>query len=229
MARIVEFENREQLNAYINRKTECVPLGRGTEGICYQGIDGRAYKIYFENRVREFYPIDTIVTQKDVPSKYFAFPETIFIVNGNMEAYTSMLVKHNLFDHEHLTVKGIQDIDFDNLIDAYKRIQEEARLLTEKGILISDLPGNILFDGNDLFAIDTCSYEKESSFDEFNSNKRRIDDAIKGTFNTLFEDDSSEGLFVSPNQDTISFLRGIESTFKSETNAKVYVNKRVGK
>lgn len=221
---IIEFNNRQQFDDYINKKIE-VPLGTGTEGICYRGKDGKAYKVYSKNRFREFYPINSLVTQNELPLKYFAFPETIFTLNGNMEAYTSMLVEQNLFDDEHLTVKGIEDIDFDDLIDAYQRIQEEAKILTERKILISDLPGNILFDGKNLVAIDTCSYEKEASFDEFDSNEKRIDDAIKGTFNKLFEDEASEGLFVYPNQATISFLRDIENTFKPKAIQKVYVNK----
>ena len=223
---IIEFSNKQQFDAYINKKIE-VPLGTGTEGICYRGKDGKAYKVYSKNRFREFYPIDSLVTQSELPLKYFAFPETIFTVNGNIEAYTSMLVGQNLFDDEYLTVKGIEDIDFDDLIDAYQRIQEEAKILTERKILISDLPGNILFDGKNLVAIDTCSYEKGASFDEFDSNEKRIDDAIKATFNKLFEDDASEGLFIYPNQDTISFLRDVETTFKSGTNEKICVNGKV--
>lgn len=226
MAVVVDFENIEQFRSYIDSKTIETPLGKGTEGTCYRGKDGKAYKIYPEFGYREFYSIDDIVTQDEIELRSFAFPETIFTINGNMEAYTSRLVEKNLFDNEHLTVKGLRDFDFDRLICAYNIMQEDTRILTEKGIAISDLTGNILFDGTNLVAIDTCCYERNAIFDNNSaSNKELIDEAIKHTFNALFEDEESEGMFIDLNQDVILFLRDIEANFKLKTKAKVYVNK----
>lgn len=220
---IVEFDSRKQLDEYIACQTGNMHLGEGTEGICYCGKDGKAYKVYSEDGYREFYPIDDILTKDDFQLQSFAFPETIFTVNGCMEAYTSSLVPQNLFDHEHLTINGIQNINFDNLINAYKTMQDDVSQLTKSGIVLSDVPGNILFDGVNLVVVDTCSYSRDNELENPRFNQAVIDKALKDTFNKLFEDDASEGLFVNPNQDVVPFFRDIEDTFKQ----KVYVNKKV--
>ena len=223
---IINFDSHSQLDDYIGYQTDYMPLGQGTEGVCYRGKDGKAYKVYSKDGYREFYPLETILTKDDFSLKSFAFPETIFTVDGYMEAYTSTLVPRNLFDDEHLTVSGIKDINFDNLIEAYKIMSDEVNLLTKSGIVFSDLPGNILFDGVNLVAIDTCDYVKNDTSGESLSNQALIDEAIKEAFDKLFEDEESEGLFVNPNQDTVSYLRDIEATFKSTNKVKVHSMKR---
>lgn len=224
MAVIIDFESREQLNNYINSNIEDEVLGSGTEGTCYRGKAGKAYKIFSESGYREFYQIDEIITQDEVPLRSFAFPETIFTVNGEIEAYSSILVERNLFDE--LSFSSIIDIDFDKLIEAYKQMLIETKELTSRGIILNDLPNNILFDGENLVAVDTCGYERLKSLDEnLSSNYAAIDEAIKSTFDVLFEDEKSEDIYINRFQDTILFLRDIESNFKQRSMTKTYVYK----
>lgn len=224
MAVIIDFESREQLNNYINNSIEGEVLGIGTEGTCYRGKAGKAYKIFSEKGYREFYPIDDIVTHSDVPLRSFAFPETIFTVNGEIEAYSSTLVEQNLFSS--LSFSSIIDIDFDKLVEAYKQMITEADKLSSLGIILNDLPNNILFDGEKLVAVDTLGYKKLKYFDENSlSNYAAIDEAIKSTFDVLFDDEESEDIYINRYQDTIAFLRDVEANFKHRVSAKTYAYK----
>ena len=188
MKKIIDFNSRVEFDAYIKQKT-CENLGSGSEGSCFRGVDGKAYKCleYNEKYPTIEYDIDKIITTADITNDSFAFPEILFTINGDFVGYTSTLISPNLFSDKLLVVQNtIDHINFDKLIDAYHKMKMDVVHLTSEGIKIYDLPFNILFDGEKLVGIDTCcySYDKSISLEE---NIGSLDMAIKQAFTCFYQ------------------------------------------
>ena len=88
MNKIVNFNSEKEFIAYRKSKT-CSELGTGSEGTCYLGRDGLAYKDLSEGFRSEVYIPEDIVTRSECSVKSFAFPHVLFTVNGELMGYTS--------------------------------------------------------------------------------------------------------------------------------------------
>lgn len=231
MSKVMDFDSIDKFNTYIMKKY-CDSLGSGSEGCCYKGNDGKAYKCidYDEGFFCSDYNIDKIITTSDVTNESFAFPQILFTVGDDFVGYTSELVEPDLFDdYFFVTQNTIDHIDFDKLIKAYYKMEKDVLLLTNNSIKIYDLPYNLLFDGERLVGIDTCcfSYDESISLEE---NIGSLDMAIKQAFymflSTRGEDECTSFYKEHNDKTPEEFLRILESRYKSDTKNRVYVNKK---
>ena len=152
------FNSRQEMLDYIKEISggfkEC--LGKGSSALNYLGNDSKVYKIY---NVFEETNLDIINSNLDL--EYFLFPEDVYLVNNKLASYQTKYIKGDiLVSTKSLIMKdNIGELDFDKLKDAYDRFILEVDSITEKGICLYDLIGNILFDGENLYAIDVDDYE----------------------------------------------------------------------
>ena len=229
MPKVINFHSKIEFDTYIMKKV-CENLGSGSEGCCYKGIDGKAYKCidYDEEYFFPDYDINKIITTSDITNESFAFPQILFTIAGEVVGYMSDLVEPNLFHDCFLAeLNTIDHIDFDKLIEAYYKMKNDVSALTDSGIRIYDLPFNLLFDGEKLVGTDTCSYsyDKEISLEE---NIDSLDTAIKQAFYLFLSNKGEEERkdFYKEHNDKSpeDFLRTLEAKYK--TKNKVYVNKK---
>lgn len=232
MNKIVNFDTDEQFNSFIQQKIE-KELGFGSEGSCYSGKDGKAYKVFsFET---DYVP-EEIITTADIETDAFAFPETLFTVNGQLVAYTSKEVSPNLFSKDLLVEQNtIAHIDFEQLLCAYHNMKEHIAFITSKKIKIDDLSFNLLYDGKSLIGCDTCTYSWDESVTS-EKNMTLLDDAMKKSFFLFLlnndEKYSHPTLGTSRLLDDMEkvnvedFLRYVEYKYKPKDSPKTYINKK---
>ena len=236
MKKIVDFNSKNEFDIFFS-KSICDFLGFGSEGSCYRGKDGKAYKCFdIDEELESEYDVKKIITDADINTEAFAFPDTIFTVRGTLAGYTSKLISPNLFSNEFLVKKNtISHINFNKLIKAYYEMIGDVDYLTSQGIKIYDLGFNLLYDSNRLYGIDTCSYEQNKSI-TCQENRDTLSDAMKKAF-LFFLLNNDEKYKVCNNAfdlllkdmekiDVEYFLRDIEKKYKD--NNKVYINKKSG-
>ena len=117
MNKIVNFESKEEFNNFLDSVTY-EALGSGSEGSCFRGKDGLAYKFLDidEDEESDYNP-EKIITTADIQTEAFALPDTIFTVKDNFVGYTSNLISPNLFSNRFLVDNNtVSHIDFDKLI-----------------------------------------------------------------------------------------------------------------
>lgn len=214
MKKVINFESVEQFQAYRRQKT-CRELGEGSEGICYLGKDGKAYKDFTVGYLPEEYLVDEVITTDDVDVKSFIFPDTLFAVDGKVVGYTCKCITKDDLDYKYLFMNGIDHINFDKLIAAYETMNNDALVLANHGIRIFDLSYNIMFDGNNLYGIDTCGYTRDTN-DLCQHNLFCVSQAIKDLFCTYAA--SAYGEKLDKNWSVIPFLGIVERNYKSAPN-----------
>lgn len=214
MANIISFDSEKEFKAYIKSKA-IRKLGTGSEGTCYEGSDGLAYKDLSDGPRTEHYVLEDIVTTCDSNNESFAFPHILFIVENELLGYTSKMIPKNDLDDTKLLCDGIAHIDFDKLYNAYLVMRNNAIALAQEGIRIYDLSCNVVFDGNRLVGIDTCKYSKTEE-DVSEDNAVCVDDAIKDAFwiyaYFAHKDD------LDRNMDVLSYLKMVESKYSNKSN-----------
>ena len=174
---IVNLKDIEQLENIIGNNL--VKLGDGHEGVSYLSLnDNKVYKL-IQNE--EFLNnIEDIITSSHINLKYFLLPEELYVYNNHLLAYKTKYIKKDLLNKDNKD-NNIFKIDFDKFIIAYKNILEEIKTLSENKIKIYDIGLNLLFDGENLYAIDTCGYKKveEEKNEIYRCNKIYLEEAIK--------------------------------------------------
>ncbi len=164
MGKIIFNSNEEFLN-YLNRN-KIEELGRGSEGVCFASTDGNAIKVFGDEDTL-YEPFDflierdvsSIILDTDINIKNFLFPTDLFIVNNIVRAYKTRKVKKNVFSEEDF----LATIDYQRLIKAYYEFLGKVIEISKKDILLFDLPYNLLFDGNKLYAVDTLDYVRRNN------------------------------------------------------------------
>lgn len=211
MNKIVKFDSEQAVNAYCKKKA-IRELGTGSEGTCYLGKDGIAYKDMSEGYRSEQYIPEDIITTADYQNKSFLFPHVLFVVGDELMGYTSDAVKYNQTSYKYLFDNGIDHIDFDKLYAAYEVMYEDAIKLAEDGICIYDLPYNIVFDGERLYGIDTCGYYRAPVMECLN-NPNYVDHAVKRLFTDYAEYVHDEKLDIR--LDVKTFLDVVKSRYST--------------
>ena len=210
MSKITIFQSGKDYREFIGPKL-VKKLGFGNEGEVYtDGLD--AYKDFYpENYVealyREYY--EHIITEEDISLSTFVLANELYVVRNQLSGIRTKLVKRNLFEnwHHEACIENLRCMDFDKFIASFLQMVEDVKKLSEEKIAIVDLPGNMMFDGTNLFGIDTCYYHRAGLLERIGLAKRndqQLRDAMKYYFGFLvniypelakyFEDDSKEDI-----------------------------------
>lgn len=197
-------------------------LGSGSEGTCFLGHDGLAYKDLSDGFRMEHYIPEDIITTADVQSESFYFPHVLFTVGDELMGYTSDLVKQDLTNHYYLLDHGIDHIDFDKLYAAYEVLYEDAIKLAEQGIAIYDLSHNLLFDGERLIGVDTCSYYRAPVMDCCH-NTACVDAAVKDLFTMYAE--YGHGDKLDTDMEVKDFLDVVKKRYSSSDGKGSFIKK----
>lgn len=216
MNKIVRFDSESTFRAYINSKKYKV-LGTGSEGTCYLGKDGLAYKDLTDGLSSEIYIPEKIITTTERQNSSFAFPHVLFVVDGVLVGYTSDVVPRDITSNRFLFDHGIDHIDFKNLYDAYEVVYDNAIKLANEGIAIYDLSFNLLFDGENLTGVDTCGYYR-APVSECRHNTECVDQAVKDLFVLYVRYAHDEELDTS--MDVKTFLTMVENKYSNHGNKK---------
>lgn len=211
MNKIVRFDSVEKFVAYRRAKANH-RLGGGSEGDCYLGRDGLAYKDFTDGFRSENYIPEDVITSDEVSSKSFAFPHTLFVVGDELVGHTADVVKKDITSYDTLFFNGIDHINFDKLYRAYEVLYDDAVALAEDGIGIYDLSYNLMFDGERLVGVDTCGYYRTSPMDCLH-NTECVDTAVKNLFTHYAEYVKGEKL--DTDMDVKSFLEMVESRYSN--------------
>ncbi len=221
MKNVVNFDSKREFLRFIKGKT-LKEIGFGSEGSCLFGHDGLAYKERVTGFQPERQPVDEMIMADECSSGSFLFPIQLFAVNGNVVGYTSPRVKvdylnaRGCYEDDSFARELVELIDFDKLIAAYHVLMSDAMKLADEGISIFDLPYNVMFDGEKLYAVDTLGYRKVDS-DVHEANRRSVDAALKlecqdvANYIDRYEFDKS--------MDTISFIRAFEARYKGHQDS----------
>ena len=187
---IVNLKSIDELENIIGN--DLVKLGTGCEGITYLSKkDNKAYKILTDFEYED--KVDDIITSSDIDLKYILLPEKLYVYDNHLIAYKTKYIKKNFLDIDNKD-NNIYNIDFDKFITAYKNLLEEIKILSKNKIEIYDVTPNLMFDGTDLYLIDTCSYKKtnEKIYKIYNWNKERLDSAIKFLLSSYIINDENK-------------------------------------
>lgn len=187
---IVNLKSIDELENIIGN--DLVKLGTGCEGITYLSKkDNKAYKILTDFEYED--KIEDIITSFDINLKYILLPEKLYVYDNILIAYKTKYIKKNFLDIDNKD-NNIYNIDFDKFITAYKNLLEEIKILSKNKIEIYDVTPNLMFDGTDLYLIDTCSYKKtnEKIYKIYNWNKERLDSAIKFLLSSYIINDENK-------------------------------------
>ena len=222
MNKIVNFDSYDEFVLYRKSKT-IRELGAGSEGSCYLGSDGLAYKDLTNGFSKRDYILENVITSSECDNKSFAFPHVLFAVNDELVGYTTNVVKKDITNEKYLSTYGIDHIDFDKLYSAYQVLYQDSIKLAEKGISIIDLSFNLMFDGEKFTAVDTCEYFYTSG-ECIKHNTESVDDAVKNLFTiyALFNFDEE----LDTSLDVKEFLQMVKTKYSSsDTNGKPYLKK----
>lgn len=177
---MMEFKNEKEFKTFLDKKY-LVSKGSGSEGEFYfSKADKLGYKIFYNDldyAISE-YNVEQIIMDSEVQLESFLFPLDTLVIDGKLKGYTSKYKRGNILSDENLLEIDSLDFDFDSLKEAYKQMKIDVSLLTDKGILIYDLPNNLIYDGKRLYAIDTCSYSKSDIVRLLKENVSSLDNAI---------------------------------------------------
>lgn len=181
----MNFKSDWQVKLFIESRS-LREIGSGSEGTCYLGRDGKVYKlIEFENA--EPYVATDVVTEGEGVFQSFAFPEELYAVNDRLKGYRTRRVKQDLFTGENIfDFANIANLDFAAVSLAYKRMLLDIVGISNRRILIFDLPFNIMFDGESFTAIDTCGYKKVD-YDPLVDNLKSLNLAMENLFRLWFQ------------------------------------------
>lgn len=184
MKRIYKFNSYKDLADYINEKM-IEEKGSGSEGTVYLCDDGYAYKLFDEDHILDPYiEIEDIITVDDIDLPSFALPIELYVVNGELKGYKSKYIKEDYIS-TYNTAGDLDffDIDINDFVLAYYKMIKDIILLSKNKISMYDVAANLMFDGNCLYAIDTCYYKKEESA-TYEYNLKMFNGAIMMVFDT---------------------------------------------
>ena len=180
---IKEFKNYKEFVKFIDSNTYR-QIGFGSEGTCYLGKDGLAYK-----KIESFYNprnIDSIITNEDYNLKHFAFPIDIFTDEKHkvIFGYNTVFLKEDIFfNNENL----LEDIDVDKLVECYYRLLPDIEAISKDNIYLFELINNLLFNNKKFLLIDTLDYQKKDH-NTYKENIEILHDALAMPFHVLTRD-----------------------------------------
>lgn len=228
MSRIKNFKCYDDLKKFIYNKTYH-EIGSGGEGICYKGYDDKAYKLLYEEPIVNTpykYDINKIITNDNINIESFIFPDELYVVNNELKGYKSKLIKCNLFSSYNTSdISTISFIDFNNLINAYNYMLNDIDILSTYNILANDLALNIIYDGDRLYAIDTCSYTIEDYYTA-NDNMHSFNSAFEFIFNMWFKNSDINSNFEIKDNDINKFLYDVKRKLPDDIKNRVNIKRK---
>ncbi|MBR3162218.1 MAG: hypothetical protein IKF19_05760 [Bacilli bacterium] len=187
MQRAQRFNSINSFDNFFRKETTDIILGKGSEGICFLGKNGLAYKRFYNdinnyNKIAN-YNYDKFITIHDCNTESYALPITLFCFKERVIGYTSKLVEKDLLLNNDIrngfnyNIKGNQisysknaiydiiinnfkQISFHKMKKDYEKLYNDTLILSDKGIKIRDIKNNILYDGTKFVVVDTGNYIK---------------------------------------------------------------------
>ena len=168
MERYAEVKSRKELKEQFDGAKQ---IGTGFEGKAYLTKDNKVLKII--STKAPLIPeeqADCIIMKQDAESKSVFFPDKLFICNGVVIGYTCDYFGKTVapFNMMNIPIKKLltydysqnrfDRINFNKIFNAREVLFRDILLLTEHGIYLEDVAGNILFDGQRFGLIDTLHY-----------------------------------------------------------------------
>ena len=129
--------------------------------------DGTCLKVFNEPIEKN---IGKILTVDDYDLDSFAFPITLHVYDNKLLGYNSKYVFSESLVRD---CNYIEFLPFDKLEDAYDLLMEDVNRLSKDKIILCNLNGNLLFDGNNLVAVDTIDYGFKKGYSRVFDNKGR--------------------------------------------------------
>lgn len=168
MERYIQLESLNELDK-IKIQKQLAYVDDGSEGECFLGNDGLAYKLFFsEPFINDHQGIEptSVIMEQDLLLECFAFPKTLYTLSNEIKCYTTRFVNFDLFKDrsEDASMVIFSLIDNGKFKDAYMEFLEELKIITANNIKIFDLCNNMLYDGEKITAIDTIYYTKNHAF-----------------------------------------------------------------
>lgn len=153
---IVNFDNQNEFEKFYRVIGKLMHISSGSEGSCFLGTDGFVYKVFDGLDEREINPY-TIYTVADICSDFIIFPEDIYVVNDKLVGYKTKYIKNDVFLNPRVLfeAEGKENL----IIKAFYEMVDEIKRLAHKKIFMYELAGNLMFDGNHFYVIDTCEYQ----------------------------------------------------------------------
>lgn len=130
--------------------------------------DGSCLKVFNEPIERN---IDKILTVEDYDLDSFAFPITLHVFDNKLLGYNSKYVFNDLLVRD---CNYIEFLPFDKLEDAYDVFMDDVNRLSKDKIILCNLNGNILFDGEKLVVVDTIDYGFKKGYSRVFNNKGKL-------------------------------------------------------
>ena len=159
MSTIIEFTQKEKQHL-INQWTQGSFVGDGYESTCYQ-INGYVYKV-LNNNSNTHYDESIDIDEMNTPS--FLFPEEIYTSNNEVFAYKTRYIQNEMYKKR--IYAGIFP-DFNKIRAAIPAFVKDIFILSKNNIKTTDISwNNLLFDGVNIYAIDTLHYEKEENLSQ---------------------------------------------------------------
>lgn len=163
MERYKYFVDIHEYREYLT-KLKLTSIGRGSEGVAFLTSDGKVLKTFngvFKPKISEEEKNEIIMAQDFNVSSYL-FPEQLLILNGLIIGYISKYFPGNIIKFSAPYNGRIDEIDVDNLLKAYHKMVKDTKIISKDKVMIYDLAFNLLFNNQDLAAIDTFNYFRDN-------------------------------------------------------------------
>lgn len=224
MGKIREFADYTSLAKFIY-DMYVKELGDGSEGTVYLGKDGYAYKLYYEDAWSS--DTDTLVPEKiittdDVDLECFAFPYEIYTVDGKVKGAKMKFIRRDLISTEHtVCYSDFFDVDIYKFYEAYQRLLEDVKSLSELKIQLFDVLNNVMFDGKKLTVIDTFYYTKEE-YETLEKNIHILEAAIESIFNFWLENARLKEMSIT-NHDVLAYLENVFDAMSGKNKSEKFL------
>ncbi|MBR5370131.1 MAG: hypothetical protein IK137_02375 [Bacilli bacterium] len=204
MSAIIEFNKKEKIKL-IEKCTQAKRIGDGYESICYQ-IDDYVYKV-LNNHFNTTYDEKSIYND-EIDLKSFLFPEEIYIYDNKIFASKTRYMRNEI--SERRLHAGILP-NIDKIKDALVPFIEDIYKLSENNILTVDMAWrNLIFDGENLYAIDTLHYTKIEEHYQMNAYQWNISKLQRAIFDFATEyENVCKKKKIPLNEEKIEKLHGL--------------------
>lgn len=127
-------------------------LGRASEGTCKK-LNNKEVIKYLDGPYVNLTEAQ-ILKFKNIKNNTYLFPYRIIYIDNKLEGYiTKYSPEKNLIEVPR------DNINFDKFIIGSKKVEENTKLISDKGISTYDVLFNILYKNGVFHIIDTCDYE----------------------------------------------------------------------
>ncbi len=215
---IINFD-KEQRRIIANNWKHLKNVGKGTEADCY--LDGNnVYKVYNDNK--KDHCINNIICKDDLDLEHILFPNEIFKCDDEVFATRTKYIEENYFNTDHIYLGNTPDLD--KLKKALEPFIKDIYELSNNYIYAKDLSLNTIFDGENLYAIDTLTYEKVS-YNPYESNielAKGIIELYIESYKFFYEELNGENKeFKDKCRELIPYIDELSNNIKDNSNTTI--------